>query len=205
MTISNTTNEIQATGDGVTTVFPFPFRVFDPTQLEVIQITPAGSIINTFVLNTDYTVSINPVAEGGSVDWTVAPAAGNVSQITRIVPYTQSVILLTEGAFPAQQVENQLDLLTMMVIQLQGLVAQFTVNPSGKSSYISTFANSSLVSGILTVAHNLGQPAVVVQIYNNVSQLVIPDQITLISPSSLTVNLLSLGAITGTWTVIVSV
>ena len=68
-------------------------------------------------MGTDYTVWINPVAEGGTVTWTIAPPLGYVVQLTRQVPYTQSVTLPTEGALPALQISNQLDLMTMMIIQ----------------------------------------------------------------------------------------
>ena len=118
MSISNTTYQIQATGDGVTQTFSFPFKIFNATQLLCTQINPAGGTpLGPYVLGTDYTVWINPVAEGGTVTWTVAPLLGYVVQLTRQVPYTQSVTLPTEGALPALQISNQLDLMTMMIIQ----------------------------------------------------------------------------------------
>ena len=118
MSISNTTYQIQATGDGVTQTFSFPFKIFNATQLICTQINPAGGTpLGPYVLGTDYTVWINPVAEGGTVTWTIAPPLGYVVQLTRQVPYTQSVTLPTEGALPALQISNQLDLMTMMIIQ----------------------------------------------------------------------------------------
>lgn len=118
MSISNTTYQTQATGDGVTQTFSFPFKIFNASQLVVNQITPAGDINSTpYVLGTDYLVWINPVAEGGIVTWMVAPPQDYIVQLTRIVPYTQSVTIATEGALPALQISNQLDLMTMMIIQ----------------------------------------------------------------------------------------
>ena len=117
MSISNTTYQIQTTGDGYTVTFSFPFKIFDPTQLVVTQINPAGGTpLGPYVLGTDYTVWINPVAEGGSVTWTIAPPVGYVVQLTRQVSYTQGVVLPTEGALPALQISNQIDLMTMMII-----------------------------------------------------------------------------------------
>ena len=128
MSISNTTYQIQATGDGHTVTFSFPFKIFDPTQLVVTQINPAGGTpLGPYVLGTDYTVWINPVAEGGSVTWTIAPPVGYVVQLTRQVLYTQSVVLPTEGALPALQISNQLDLMTMMIIQILGVAAPATI------------------------------------------------------------------------------
>ena len=94
MSISNTTYQIQATGDGVTQTFSFPFKIFNATQLICTQINPAGGTpLGPYVLGTDYTVWINPVAEGGTVTWTIAPPLGYVVQLTRQVPYTQSAPL----------------------------------------------------------------------------------------------------------------
>jgi hypothetical protein len=72
--------------------------------------------------------------------------------------------------------------------------------PSG--GYTATFTSSSLSAGVLTVTHNLGVQSVIVSVYDNGSNLIIPDGITLTSTSACTVNLSSY-TITGTWKVVV--
>lgn len=62
-----------------------------------------------------------------------------------------------------------------------------------------TFTNVDVVLGQLTINHNLGEQFVIVQISNNLNQVVIPDQITLNSTTSCTVDLSSFGAFSGVW------
>lgn len=66
-----------------------------------------------------------------------------------------------------------------------------------------SFVNADLSSGILTVTHNLGYKYVVVQVYDNNDNLILPDEITVIDTDSLTIDLTSFGTITGTWNYIV--
>lgn len=121
MSISNQTDKIFGTGDGVTTLFSFPFKIFNASDLNVYKIdtTQTPSVTHgPLILNTDYTVSINLASEGGTVTFTVAPLATWQTLIQRVEPFTQSVVLNTEGNLPAQQIENQLDLMTMLCIQV---------------------------------------------------------------------------------------
>jgi hypothetical protein len=70
------------------------------------------------------------------------------------------------------------------------------------ASYTTAFASGSLVAGILTVTHNLSQTYVSVSVYNNSSQLIIPNQITLVNGNSCTVDLNG-HVVSGTWFVVV--
>lgn len=125
MSVSNQTDKIYGAGNGVTMVFSFPFKIFDPTQLTVFLINTTSLVVTgPLVLNTDYTVVINPVTEGGTVTFIVAPPTGSNWFVKRVVPYTQSAIIPTEGALPGLQISNQLDLITMMVIQDQEAVSR---------------------------------------------------------------------------------
>jgi hypothetical protein len=119
MSISNAMYQASGIGDGNTQTFSFPFKIFSATQL-IVTLTSPGGVVTTLNLGSDYSVTINLVAEGGSVTFTVAPASGYTWFIERIVPYTQSVTIPTEGALPSLQITNQLDLMTMMIIQLSG-------------------------------------------------------------------------------------
>jgi len=71
------------------------------------------------------------------------------------------------------------------------------------SAYRTSFINSDLSSGILTVTHNLGQQIVLVQIYDNNNKKIEPDEITLTNSTSLLVDLTSFGSLSGTWNIIV--
>ena len=125
MSVSNQTDKIYGSGNGVTQTFSFDFKIFDATQLYVYLINTTTLVVTgPLTLNTDYTVSINSVTEGGSVSFTVAPPTGYNWFVKRIVPYTQSAVIPTEGPLPGLQISNQLDLMTMMVIQDQEAVSR---------------------------------------------------------------------------------
>jgi hypothetical protein len=68
------------------------------------------------------------------------------------------------------------------------------------SRYVNaTFTNATLVSGILTITHNLGRQFVPVTIADNSNKQIIPDEVTFGSANSLTIDLTSYGTLTGTW------
>lgn len=68
-------------------------------------------------------------------------------------------------------------------------------------SYVDTFVDGDLSSGVLTVTHNLTVSAIGVHIYDNNSKLIMPDEVTLVNTNSCTVDLTSYGTLSGTWTV----
>lgn len=125
MSISNQTDKIFGTGDGVTTVFSFPFKIFNDLAVYTIDTTQTPNITHgPLVLNTDYTVSINTVSEGGTVTFVTAPPLAWQTLLQRVEPFTQSLVLNTEGNLPAQQIENQLDLMTMLCIQVNEAISR---------------------------------------------------------------------------------
>lgn len=74
---------------------------------------------------------------------------------------------------------------------------------SATDSYSTSFTNGDLSAGVLTVTHNLGVKYVAVKIYNNEDKEILPDEITLSSTTTLTIDLSSYGTISGTWNVVV--
>lgn len=74
---------------------------------------------------------------------------------------------------------------------------------AGELAFTLAFTNADLSGGVLTVTHNLGFRPVVVQVYNDDWDMIMPDEITLTSTNVATVALNSFGTITGTWNVIV--
>ncbi len=63
------------------------------------------------------------------------------------------------------------------------------------------FTAASLTGGSLTVDHNLGEDCPIVQVYNNLKAQVTPDAIAAPTANSITLDMTSYGAFTGTWTV----
>lgn len=134
MTISTETSLVNYIGNGVTTVFTFPFVGVSGADLEVIFTNSTGVSIT---LNpSQYTLIINTVPVGGlwgiggSVTYPVigSPIAmGTELTINRIVPYEQTVSIINQGAFYPQAVEQGLDLLELQIQQLEtGL--EYTIN-----------------------------------------------------------------------------
>lgn len=116
MTISTTTSRALYAGNGVTTIFSFPYLFLANGDLEVRLIEASGAS-TVLTLTTDYTVTGANNDAGGSVTMIVAPASGEQILIRRIVDLTQETAYPSGDSFPAESHERALDKLTMMVQQ----------------------------------------------------------------------------------------
>lgn len=117
MTIAKTGSSSSAAGNGATVAFPFAFRFFDDTDLNVYVVTDATGVSVLQTLTTDYTVSNTGTEAGGTVTMVTAPATGETLLIEREVPETQAVDYQNNDAFPAETHEGALDRLTLLVQQ----------------------------------------------------------------------------------------
>lgn len=116
MTVSSETAKSGPyTGNGVTTVFAYGFRILSASHLEVVRTTDG---VDSTVSPSDYTVSGVGSISGGSVTFSVAPASGETVTIIRNAPFTQQTDLENQGAFLAEVVEEALDLAAMRDQQL---------------------------------------------------------------------------------------
>lgn len=111
MTVTSETNKAQATGNGVVTVFFYPFQVPEAEWLEVY--------LDDVLQSAGFVVAGIGDPTGGSVTFTVAPAAGVIVTLLRVVPLTQEVDYQPYDPFPAEVAEGTLDKLTMITQQLQ--------------------------------------------------------------------------------------
>ena len=98
--------------DGVTTVFSYPVRFLEATELTVIR-EDADGLRSTLVYNTDYTVSGAGNPLGGSITRTAVTNGGKII-ITRSTSPKQLVDLKDGQRNPAEAVELQLDRLAMV-------------------------------------------------------------------------------------------
>lgn len=78
-----------------------------------------------------------------------------------------------------------------------------TLSATTTSAYRLSFEFADLISGILSVTHDLGNKYVGVHIYDDNDKLIIPDEISLQNDSQLEVHLGSFGNIPGTWNIVV--
>ena len=114
MTISTTESRISYNGNGVTTVFSFPYRFLANGDIVVVSVSAAG-VETTKTLATDYTLTGAGDDAGGSVTMLVAPASGTRLVIYRDTEVVQETDYITGDAFPAESHERALDRLTMIL------------------------------------------------------------------------------------------
>ena len=114
MTISTTSSRISYNGNGVTTIFAFPYRFLDQGHLVVVSIDSLGAeTVKT--ITTHYTVSGAGDPAGGSVTMLTAPATGTRLVIYRDTDVTQETDYVSGDPFPAESHETALDKLTMIM------------------------------------------------------------------------------------------
>lgn len=123
MTISSTARVAGPfTGAGSTATFPFAFKVFDETDLSVVQLTVASGAIAVLTLTADYTVALNADQDanpGGSITLTAGNlAVGLQLVVTTDIAALQGLDLTNGGAFYPDVINAALDLLTILVQQL---------------------------------------------------------------------------------------
>ena len=114
MTISTTTSRISYNGNGVTTVFSFPYRFLANGDLVVVSVSSTG-VETVKTLTTDYTLTGAGDDAGGSVTMLVAPASGTRLVIYRDTEVVQETDYTSGDAFPAESHERALDRLTMIL------------------------------------------------------------------------------------------
>jgi hypothetical protein len=87
-------------GNGVTTLFPYNFKILDQTHIEV----KVDGVLK--VLGADYTVTGVGLSNGGNVVFGVAPANLAVVQRARKVPYTRGQDYQNNGDFKENTVDT---------------------------------------------------------------------------------------------------
>lgn len=109
MTVQVQTPGVAYVGNGVSTVFAYPFRVLDGADLTV----KVNNV--TLVYNTDYTVDGVNNNNGGNVTFVVPPPNLESIDIRRIMELIQPTDYRPYDPFPAETHERALDRLTMLL------------------------------------------------------------------------------------------
>jgi hypothetical protein len=105
--------------DGITTVFPYPYYLFQFSDL-IVWYTDANNNSKQLVLNADYTLAGTADEYGAypeGVDITLAPVlpgGGGSLFVTRGTQKTQLVHYIDDDSFPANVLEHALDKLTLI-------------------------------------------------------------------------------------------
>lgn len=108
-------------GTGSAYSFPFAFKVFAASDVQVLQTETATGITSTLVLDSAYSVTLNAdqdVNPGGSVSLRSVLASGYTLMLVSAVPYTQGADFQNLGGFYPKVLNAALDKLTALVQQV---------------------------------------------------------------------------------------
>lgn len=148
MTVSTEVDHNEYTGNGVTTSFPYTFRIFRKSDL-VVQVSDLNGNVTELVLDTDYTVTNAGGYNGGNVILSKALANGYHISISREIPVTQDTDLRNQGKFFAEVHEDAFDKLTMLIQKCFSWMRLALIKPSilanyydAKNNKISNLANA---------------------------------------------------------------
>ncbi|MEN4407206.1 hypothetical protein ACM7TY_06745, partial [Enterobacter hormaechei] len=140
MTVSTVVDHNDYTGNGVTTSFPYTFRIFKKTDLAV-SVVDLNENITVLVLDTDYTVTNAGGYNGGSVVLTTPLANGWQISIARELEPTQETDLRNQGKFFAEVHEDAFDKLTMLIQQAYSVFRLALRKPSSIANWYDALNN----------------------------------------------------------------
>lgn len=140
MTVSTVVDHNDYTGNGVTTSFPYTFRIFKKTDLAV-SVVDLDENITELVLDTDYTVTNAGGYNGGNVVLTTPLANGWQISIARELEPTQETDLRNQGKFFAEVHEDAFDKLTMLIQQVSSMFRLALRKPSSIANWYDALNN----------------------------------------------------------------
>lgn len=140
MTVSTEVDHNDYAGNGVTTSFPYTFRIFQKTDL-MVQVVDLSENITVLTLDTDYSVMGAGTYSGGSVVLSSPLANGWQISISRSLPVTQETDLRNQGKFFAEVHEDAFDKLTMLIQQCFSFLRLALRKPSFIANYYDALNN----------------------------------------------------------------
>ncbi|HAO7504646.1 TPA: phage tail protein [Escherichia coli] len=150
MTVSTEVDHNEYTGNGVTTSFPYTFRIFKKSDL-VVQVSDLNGNVTKLVLDAGYTVTGAGTYSGGAVVLPSPLAAGWRITIERVLDVVQETDLRNQGKFFPEVHEDAFDYLTMLIQRCFGWFRRALMKPSllakyydAKQNRISNLADPSL-------------------------------------------------------------
>ena len=157
-------------GNGTAATFPFTFKVFQASDLEVVKLTVATNVETILVLNTDYTASVNEdqnSSPGGTITLSAgALATGYNLVITSDIENLQPTDLTNQGGFYPEVITDALDRATIQIQQLQE-----AVDRSAKLPITSSADADALVADIVRLADSAGNIDIVANNIDNVNNV----------------------------------
>ena len=125
MTISSTTRIAGPfTGNGVTTTFPFTYKVFSTADVQVIRLTISTGIETTLTIVTDYTITLNGDQDsnpGGNIVLVTPLLALYTLTATSDIANLQPTDLTNQGGFYPEVITDALDRATIQIQQISDI------------------------------------------------------------------------------------
>lgn len=151
-------------GNGVTTVFPFTFKVFSASDLQITRTTAAGV---ASVITSGFTVTLNAdqdASPGGSITYPISgsPMASLESLVAvGALPYQQGLDLTNVSRFLPQAIEDGLDYQNMLIQQLLASTGrQITIPADGPYPVTALPYRQARYDKLLSFDPSTGQPMV---------------------------------------------
>lgn len=141
MTISSTVRIAGPfTGNGVTTTFPFTYKVFAVEEILVVKLNTTNSVVTTLNLTNDYTVKLNGDQNnnsGGNVTILGLPLTSDYNLVlTSNTANLQPTDLTNQGGFYPEVITNSLDRATIQIQQLSTDAARSIRTPISDDVYM---------------------------------------------------------------------
>lgn len=146
MSLSDTTNRNNYTGNGSTATYAYNFKIFLESDLEVKITDTSDDSVVTLVLNTDYTVSGEGDQSGGNIvlidagqawiDGSSFLDSGYDLSIRRVRPLTQITDIRNQGPSYPSAVEDGIDHAVMLCQQQQDEINRAIRFPSTEDGSI---------------------------------------------------------------------
>jgi hypothetical protein len=127
VTVSAQTSFNSSTGNGVTTVFPYTFKIIAAGDIDV----SVDGVAQT--LTTHYTLSGVGDNAGGNVTFLSAPANGTLVVRRRDMALTRATDYQYQGNLPAAVLNPDLDAPVLMAQQLQEQISRSARGPAGET------------------------------------------------------------------------
>jgi len=184
MTVASETNRSGPyTGNGVTTVFDYDFKIDNEAHVKVIKADAAGTE-TTLSLGAHYEVTGVGDATGGTIIVSVAPSSTETITNLRQVPFTQETDLENQGAYYAETVERAFDLALMRDQQLAEELHRAVKIPAS-SDDTSGELSEALADGILRLADSADEIDAVAGVADEVNVVAaVADDIRLLATVS---------------------
>ncbi len=134
MTIADTSRRAGPyTGNGVTTAFPFTYKVFEASDVQVVYTDALGTVTT---LTSGFTITLNADQDNNPGGTVVYPSSGPTmaSPATLLIvgddlPYTQENDITNAGRFLPQVIEDSLDKLTILAQQNNAIASRALLFP----------------------------------------------------------------------------